>query len=434
MARIVILPETLSSVLNGGFSIGRRLRAAGHDVTYMGPLDIGPKVERQGFMFHPLLQELYPVGELERMEAESMKSSVPPFKAMRDTQRKAFQAYVAGDLKRAAEAVRPDLFIGCSDLPAEMIAASQLNKPVLCYHTKPYCDEGLGDPPMLSDLVPSDSMGYRFRNWMAWRGAQLPKWVFLRGAMRWNFPKEFRAFAQAMGFDTTKLDFSVDHIWVRLRLPYLVLFPEPLEFPRTAPLPEVHYLESGADIDRKPDAEFNWSRLDASKPLIYCSMGVTGTWIHPQRLHQVFGGYLETLSRHPEWQGLLSVGEHADLSAFKIPSNVLALPRVPQIDVLRKAAVFVTQGGALSASEACALGVPTVVVPLFYDQGAIASRIDFRRVGVKVAPKKLEELGTAIEKVLSDGSFRDRAQDVARELEKLRVEQRTAKVVESYLV
>ncbi|SDK37436.1 glycosyltransferase, MGT family, partial [Mesorhizobium muleiense] len=65
--------------------------------------------------------------------------------------------------------------------------------------------------------------------------------------------------------------------------------------------------------------------------------------------------------------------EPADLGP--LPANVLARRSVPQLQVLARAALFVTHGGMNSVNEAMRTGVPTLVVPQGADQPMVARRV-----------------------------------------------------------
>jgi UDP:flavonoid glycosyltransferase YjiC (YdhE family) len=82
----------------------------------------------------------------------------------------------------------------------------------------------------------------------------------------------------------------------------------------------------------------------------------------------------------------------------------------------------VVHGGSGSTLGALAAGVPLVVIPLFADQPYNARRVAEVRAGVAVTPNPADIPGTiaalraAVEDVLEDGSYRDRAEALAAEL------------------
>lgn len=109
---------------------------------------------------------------------------------------------------------------------------------------------------------------------------------------------------------------------------------------------------------RGDETELPWSWLDG-RPLVYASCG--SQVFHQPRL---FGALVEAVAER-DVQLVISAGE-LDLGA--LPANALARPYVPQLQLLARASVFVTHGGANSVMEAIAAGVPLAVAPLCNDQ------------------------------------------------------------------
>jgi UDP:flavonoid glycosyltransferase YjiC (YdhE family) len=91
----------------------------------------------------------------------------------------------------------------------------------------------------------------------------------------------------------------------------------------------------------------------------------------------------------------------------KLPDNFIVCPSVPQIEVLKRATLFVTHCGMNSCSEAIHYAVPVVCVPLNGDQPINAKRLTELGLGLKLDALnlKVDELRDAIETVLSDAEF-----------------------------
>jgi MGT family glycosyltransferase len=120
---------------------------------------------------------------------------------------------------------------------------------------------------------------------------------------------------------------------------------------------------------------------------------------------------------------LLTVGNDLDLDALPpAPDNVRVERWVPQQDVLAHAAAAVVHGGSGSTLGAIAAGVPLVVVPLFADQPENARRVAEVGAGIAVEPNRDEPQATvaplrdAIQSVLAEPAYRERAQALADEL------------------
>jgi len=89
------------------------------------------------------------------------------------------------------------------------------------------------------------------------------------------------------------------------------------------------------------------------------------------------------------------------------PPNVLAAPRVPQLELLAQLHAVVFHGGHNTMCEALAHGLPLVVAPIRDDQPANASQITDAHAGVRVKFGRVsaEELREAILVVLDDPSY-----------------------------
>src|SRR5690606_14277378 len=67
-----------------------------------------------------------------------------------------------------------------------------------------------------------------------------------------------------------------------------------------------------------------------------------------------------------------------------VPSNVLVVPRVPQLDLLPRLDAVVCHAGHNTVCEALAHGVPLVVAPIRDDQPTIAAQVEAAGAGVRV--------------------------------------------------
>jgi MGT family glycosyltransferase len=101
----------------------------------------------------------------------------------------------------------------------------------------------------------------------------------------------------------------------------------------------------------------------------------------------------------------LSAGADTDLDSLgAIPENIVVRNYVPQLDILKRADVFVTHGGMNSVSEGLWYGVPLVVIPQGSDQYLVAKRVETLGAGVALDKRGItpEALRQAVESVLSD--------------------------------
>lgn len=135
-------------------------------------------------------------------------------------------------------------------------------------------------------------------------------------------------------------------------------------------------------MDREENLDFALNTTK-NKNLIYISLGT----IHNncmdfyQKCFEAFSGEND--------QVIMSVGNKTDLSALQpVPDNFIVRNYIPQLEVLKKADVFLSHGGLNSVSEALYYGVPVIAIPMSNDQPAVA--------------KRLKELGAGIELKMED--------------------------------
>jgi zeaxanthin glucosyltransferase len=129
-------------------------------------------------------------------------------------------------------------------------------------------------------------------------------------------------------------------------------------------------------------------------------------------LEHVYRSILEAVGKLPATQLVLSVGNNIRVDDLgPIPSNAIVVPRSPQIDLLKHAALCITHAGVNTALEALAQGVPMVAIPIGFDQPGVAARIAYHGVGEFVEEDDLtaERLLQVIQRVLNNPGYREKA-------------------------
>jgi UDP:flavonoid glycosyltransferase YjiC (YdhE family) len=198
--------------------------------------------------------------------------------------------------------------------------------------------------------------------------------------------------------------------------PWLTTFPRGLD---KGEMPDTHRFHDPAwtePANELPD----WWPGRGDQPLVYVTFGsVAGAFSQTLPAFAVALSAVESLPVRV----LLTVGRDLDLHALpEIPDNVHVEPWVPQQDVLGHAAAAVVHGGSGSTLGALAAGVPLVVVPLFADQPYNARRVQEVGAGIAVEPNRddipatIAPLRAAIESVLSEPSYGERARELAAEV------------------
>lgn len=124
----------------------------------------------------------------------------------------------------------------------------------------------------------------------------------------------------------------------------------------------------GASVgSRLTDPAFDATQLEA--PVLYASLGTV--FDAGPALLRTFATALAPLGGTV----VVSTGQEKPEDLGPLPANVLARQSVPQLQVLDRAALFVTHGGMNSVNEAMRAGVPVLVVPQGADQPMVARRV-----------------------------------------------------------
>src|SRR5258707_408505 len=141
----------------------------------------------------------------------------------------------------------------------------------------------------------------------------------------------------------------------------------------------------------------NGCDLPDTRPLVYISFGtVYGN--QPQ----FFQTCMNELADAP-WQVVMATG--GSLPTADVPPNFDVRASVPQIEILRRAVVFITHAGMNSVQEALYHGVPMVTAPQAADQFWISARTAELGAGLMLDQDEPGSIRKAVSTILSDSSY-----------------------------
>jgi len=156
---------------------------------------------------------------------------------------------------------------------------------------------------------------------------------------------------------------------------------------------------------RTETVDFPWEQV-AHPVVVYASMGTlfnTDTTFY-RNCVEAFRG--------DDVQVIMSVGGNVSAGSFgPAPPNFIVQTHVPQLDVLRRATVFVTHGGMNSVSESLYYGVPVVVIPQMGEQEIVGRRVEELGAGLYIAKEEAtaEKLHESVHRLLTEDRFRQQA-------------------------
>ena len=198
-----------------------------------------------------------------------------------------------------------------------------------------------------------------------------------------------------------------------------------LDFPRQALPAGFHY--TGPFL-RGPSEPLELPPGD-ERPLVYCTLGT----LQGSRA-AIFRKVAEACAKL-DLRLLISQGKLGCLKSADLAGNPLVRDWVPQVAVLAQADLVVCHGGMNSVLEPLAAGLPMVVMPLAFEQSAIAARLDHAGVARVKSPRASAlRLADAIAEVRNVPGFRVAARAVQREIREAGGVGRAADLVEAALI
>jgi zeaxanthin glucosyltransferase len=207
-------------------------------------------------------------------------------------------------------------------------------------------------------------------------------------------------------------------------LAHLTQLPRCLELPQLATKENIHY--TGPWIsETRPHIDFPWERLD-ERPLVYATLGTTRSLV-PAIL-----GMIAEACASLDVQLIITLGNRSDPAQFSnLAGNPIVTRFAPQLDLLRRAQLVISHGGPNTAFEALTEGKPLVMIPLAYDQPAIAARLVRLHVAEVLPAKRLSvrRIRSAVLKVLRDAHYTESARALQLQMRSMNGAKRAADII-----
>jgi MGT family glycosyltransferase len=127
-------------------------------------------------------------------------------------------------------------------------------------------------------------------------------------------------------------------------------------------------------------------------------------------------------------------GGLSDAEAAALPGTPLVVPYAPQRALLARASLTISHAGLNTVLDSLSCGVPLVVMPITFEQPAIARRVEYCGAGRTVPVAKLEiaRLRGMIAEVAGESRYRHAAQRMAECIAAAGGVIRAADVIESH--
>ncbi|OPZ94068.1 MAG: Oleandomycin glycosyltransferase [Firmicutes bacterium ADurb.Bin419] len=193
---------------------------------------------------------------------------------------------------------------------------------------------------------------------------------------------------------------------------------------------EPDYLFAGPSIDRLQEAHDLDFSVIGDRKLIYISLG---------SLNTDFVDFYKTCIlafRNTDYYVCMSIGKKCEVSQLgEIPLNFLVKSFLPQLELLKRADVFITHAGFNSVNEALYFGVPMLALPQVNDQHMVAKRLVSMQLGMTESIKDLspEILRSKTETLIKERKIKENCMLISREMRNFAGLEQTVWKLEKYV-
>jgi zeaxanthin glucosyltransferase len=397
LTRFAFIAPPFLGHLHPMLALAGELVSRGHAVTFLHMADAGPLVAGRGVEFRPVGPRSHPPGTL-RAVTERM-ARIEGFIGLGGVLRDVAAAtdMLCRELPDALRAIGADVVVTDQTEAAGGLVAAHLGLPVVSVaNALPLNREPDVPPPFTSWTYNGSSWsrernlgGYRVSDWLMRGHAE----VIRRHAEAWR-----------LGPRSTIEDCASP-------LAQVSQLVAGLDFPRKALPQTFHYcgpLRGGTSV--APDFRMP---EPTGAPLVYASLGT----LQGSRF-ALFRRIAEAARRLGVRCLLAHGGGLTDEQSGRLPGRPSAYAFVPQDVVLAGASLAVVNGGLNTVMDALARGVPVVVIPIAFEQAAIAARLARAGAGRAVGRRFLGpgRLTRNMGEVLREPPYREAAGRLAREI------------------
>jgi len=204
--------------------------------------------------------------------------------------------------------------------------------------------------------------------------------------------------------------------------------PAVFDFPRKG-LPACFHYSGPFHDDRSGDPiDFPYERLSGA-PLIYASMGTL-----QNRQEKVFTEIAAACEGLPA-QLVVSLGSPLQTTVPELPGNPIVVPYAPQLELVKRSALVITHAGLNTVLETLSQGVPMTAIPVTNDQPGVGARLAWLGAGqvVPLAGLNADRLRKAVQQVLTEPRYRERAVEIQRQIQAVDGVRRAADIAEQAL-
>ncbi len=208
----------------------------------------------------------------------------------------------------------------------------------------------------------------------------------------------------------------------------LLLYPEPLQYARQAPLDPDRYQYLEGCIRSEEEYEIPAFRAKSNAPLIYLSFGSLGAGDTAllKRMIDVLG--------KEDFRVLVNVGDYRE-AYDRVPPNIHLESWYPQPSVISQADAVIHHGGNNSFNECLYYGKPALIMPYVWDGHDNAARVQETGHGLHLHRSRWdkEEFVSALNTLLTDSKMHERLKQTSTHMKSANGRQKAADMIESFI-
>jgi MGT family glycosyltransferase len=422
MARILMATITVPGHTNPGLPLARELVERGHDVRWYNSIRFRDKIEATGARFKPLrdgfdldwstLDEQFP-------ERRNLKG-LALLRWELDLTIDWTIEYVT-DLLSILKEEPADVIFTDGGLLAGPTLAELTGLPCAVFTAFPLLITGPDATPVGLGFAPSSTMLGRSRN-------RLLNWLIFRVVMRSvnAHTNEMRASLGLAPMKETFFDAVVRRADLAMQATTMAF-----EYPRNDLPDHIHFI---GPILPRPPSEFTqpdwWDELHSGRPVVHVTQGTIET-----EADDLLQPTIDGLADEDVLLVATTGGRPLDGLADGLPANVRLERFIPHGHLLPHVDVMITNGGYGGTQYALAHGIPLVAAGRTQDKPEVCARIAWAGVGIDLKTKspKPSQVREAVKAVLSEPSYKERAQAIQRDYAQHDAPKRAAELLEELL-
>jgi zeaxanthin glucosyltransferase len=385
-----------SGHLNPIATLGCQLQRRGHRVTLINILDAQPIADAAGIEFHPIGQVELPLGSVaQTQEKLGQLDGLIAVKYTMDLIQSG-AAIVLREAPAIIQHLQIEALIVDQVSPEAGSIAEALGLPFISVCNALMLNQEPSIPPIFTNWSYDSSPWAQLRNQATHLGLTIVGWSFL------HLINQYR--------DRHRLPLLFYPNDAFSKLAQISQSPAAFEFPRQQLPDSFHFTGPWHAPSTRAAIAFPYDRL-TGQPLIYASLGTV-----QNQQFEIFRTIAQACNEL-DCQLVISLGKLADTSALPtFAGSPIVVTYAPQLELLQQAKLVITHAGMNTVLETLSCGVPLVAIPITNDQPGVAARITWTGVGEEVSLSHLNvsTLKNALQKVLTQPSYREQAQRLQR--------------------